>query len=246
MTLSPATRRTILRTAMVEQHIFSAFQPVVDLKTGVLFAHEALARCRTDAFKNPMVMFHAAIEEKCVGELGRLLRHAAIKGCPAVPLFLNVNPNEFDEGWLVQPDDPIFWHDHPVYLEITESVPISHFAYCNSVLKEVRSKGVRIVIDDLGSGYSNLKYIADLEPEIIKLDRELVAGVTQGSRQYRLIKNTIALCHDFGAKVVAEGIETTTELNAVIEAEADFGQGYLIARPAYPAPNYVWPPKAQG
>lgn len=236
---APSAKSPIAET--IEQKlVYIVFQPIVDLVTGKTFAQEALARSATPLFQGPLDLFAAAVEHELVGKLGRVLRTMAIEGAPDTPLFVNVNPNEFAEGWLVQPDDPIFWHEHPLYLEITESVPISHFAMCHGVLQEIRAKGIALAIDDLGAGFSNLKYISDLSPEIVKIDRELVAGLTRGSRQYRLVEHIIRLCEDLGAKVVAEGIETIVELDAVMAAGAHFGQGYLLARPNTPAPLVDW------
>ena len=217
------------------------YQPIVDLETRGTFAFEALARSTSDRFDGPVSLFAAALRDGVCGELGRSLREIAVQHSPQVPLFVNVNPNEFDEGWLVRPDEPIFWHTEAVYLEITESVPLTHFSLCQSVLREIRSKGVFLAVDDLGAGYSNLKYISDLSPDVVKLDRELVAGLTQDSRQHRLVKQLVRLCTEMGARVVAEGIETTEELNAVLDAGVHYGQGFLLARPAFPAPNPVWP-----
>ena len=217
------------------------YQPIVDLETHAIFAHEALARSSSSRFASPVTMFESAMVAGCCGELGRALRQIAIQESPAIPLFVNVNPNEFNEGYLVRPDEPLFWHSESVYLEITESVPLSHFEVCHSILKEIRSKGVALVVDDLGAGYSNLKYISDLVPEVVKLDRELVAGVVHDSRQHRLVRQLVHLCKEMGARVVCEGIETVDELRAVIDAGAHFGQGYLLARPAFPPPDPVWP-----
>src|SRR5690606_19909865 len=136
---------------------------------------------------------------------------------------------------------PIFWHNEEVYLEITESVPIHFFEQCHSVLAEARSKGVKLAVDDLGAGFSNLKYIADLAPDVVKLDRELIAGVSVGTRQHRLMRSLVRLCEDMGARVVAEGIETVEELRAVMEAGVHYGQGYLLARPGFPLPEFTWP-----
>jgi EAL domain-containing protein (putative c-di-GMP-specific phosphodiesterase class I) len=176
-----------------------------------------------------------------IAELGRLHRRQAVARCAGYRLFLNVNPNEFDYGWLVRPDDPIFHHKWPVTLEITESVPIKYFSQCHSILAEIRSKGVALAIDDFGAGYSNLKYIADLKPEVVKIDRELVAGLAPETLQSRLVKSIVVLCHDMGAKVIAEGIETVTELETVMALDVDFGQGYLLGRPADPPPDLIWP-----
>ncbi len=219
----------------------SVFQPVVDLRTRKVFAYEALARSLSPHFNNPIALFSAAIDAGRVGELGRLTRMLSVDGCTEWPLLVNINPNEFDEGWLVRPDDPFYWHDHDIYMEITESVPLSHFELCHSVIAEMRSKGVMLAVDDLGAGFSNLKYIADLSPDLVKLDRDLVAGVTCNSRQHTLVKSIVSLCSQMGAKVVAEGIETADELSAVIDAGVDFGQGYLLARPDYPPPLPAWP-----
>ena len=231
----------LLEQLLAEKLVHPVFQPLVDLKTRKTFAFEALCRSTVEEFRAPPVLFEAAVEHGRVGELGRLLRTMATEECNSYPLFLNVHPNEFEEGWLIRPDDPIFWHSDGVYLEVTESVPLRYFDQCHSVLKEARSKGVRLAVDDLGAGYSNLKYISDLTPEIVKLDRELVAGLSQGTRLFKLVKNIVRLCEDMGARVVAEGIETKQELNAVIDAGAHYGQGYLLAKPSRPPPEVDWP-----
>jgi EAL domain-containing protein (putative c-di-GMP-specific phosphodiesterase class I) len=212
------------------------FQPILDLERSRVFAFEALARTTSKAFPNPPALLAASVEQNCCGELGRVLRMMAVEGCPSHPLFLNVHPHEFSDRWLVRPDDPIFSHDRDIYLEVTESVPLSHYALCNSILREIRGKGVYLAVDDLGAGYSNLKYIADLSPEIVKLDRTLIAGLERESRAQRLVGAIVRLCEELGANVVAEGIETVAELTALRDVGIRFGQGYLFARPAAPPP----------
>lgn len=226
---------------LATDELWVAYQPVVDLRTRRAFAYEALARTTAPEFDGPLSLFASAARYGLTGELGRRLRQLAVEGCPDFPLFLNVNPAELNERWVVQPDDPIFRHSEDVFLEITEGVPLSHFALCQSMLSEVRGRGVHLVVDDLGAGYSNLKYIADLNPRIVKLDRDLVAGLMIGSRLFTLVAGIVRLCNDLNAKVVAEGIETETELAAVIAAGARYGQGFLLARPAAPLPPVNWP-----
>jgi len=215
----------------------AVFQPIVDLLTNRVFAYEALARTSAPGFKSPPEMFDIAIEEGMCGRLGRRIRELAIEGCPDAALFLNVHPNEFADRWLVQPDDPIFSHDSPIYLEITESVPLSHFDLCNSILREIRGKGIHLVVDDLGAGYSNLKYIADLTPEVVKLDRGLISGLPTEQRLRKLVTSICRLCEDLGAQVVAEGIETGAELDAAMDTGVRFAQGYYFARPSAPPPK---------
>jgi len=96
---------------------------------------------------------------------------------------------------------------------------------------------VALAVDDLGAGYSNLKYIADLRPEVVKLDRTLVADLADDRRAQVLVRHIVQLCHELGARVVAEGIELESEMKVVIDCGADYGQGYYFARPAYPAPG---------
>lgn len=229
----------IVRDTLGFTDLAVAFQPLVDLGTGKLFAYEALVRAKHERLKNPIELFDEAIRLQCVGELGRLIREIAVARCPDHALFLNVHPRELDQGWLTRPDDPMFAHEHPVFLEITESVPMSHETYCRGTLAEVRSRGVRLVVDDLGAGYSNLRYIADLEPEVVKLDRALIANLAHSERVFRLVRAITRLCVDLDARVVAEGIERPDELEAARAAGVHFGQGYLIARPD------VTPPKPQ-
>ncbi len=227
---------------VIDQCLLSmVFQPIVDLKKGTIFAYEALSRSRVPEFEDPPALVEAATAAGRVGELGRLQRALASKNCPDWPIFVNISPNEFDEGFLVRPDDAIFRHRKPVYVEITESVPLVFFEQCHSVLAELRRKGARLAIDDLGAGYSNLKYIADLAPDIVKLDRELVAGCALQGSQYELLCSIASLCHQVEARVVAEGVETAEELEAVSAAGIDLGQGFFLGRPKISPAELSWP-----
>jgi EAL domain-containing protein (putative c-di-GMP-specific phosphodiesterase class I) len=221
-----------VQQALETGKLYIAYQPVIDLHSRRTYAFEALVRSEDPELPNALAVIRAAVERGYMGTLGRALRRYAINGCPAHPLFLNVHPDEFSEGWLVRPDDSITEHDKQIYLEITESVPLTHYQHCHSVLREIRAKGVKIAVDDLGAGYSNLKYIADLAPEVVKLDRQLIANITRSSRLHVLVTSIVDLCSKQGARVVAEGIETRDELLAVIETGAQYAQGYFLARPA--------------
>ncbi len=214
------------------------FQPIVRVDSLKVFAYEALVRCRLPEFRDPTVLFERAVEFGCTGPLGRMIREVAMPLCSGHPAFLNVHPSELEDRWLLRPDDPMFLHDHDVYVEITEAVPFTHFSLCHDVLRELRSRAhMHLVVDDLGAGYSNLKSICDLQPKIVKLDRGVIAGTTSGSRQQKLVHAVVRLCEDLGAEVVAEGIETPTEFRALREAGVQLAQGYLLARPGFPLPQ---------
>jgi EAL domain-containing protein (putative c-di-GMP-specific phosphodiesterase class I) len=219
------------------------FQPIVDLRTHDLFALEALVRCTALGLSSPPVLFEHAVKHDYAGRLGRMIREITVERCPGVPIFCNVHPYELSQRWLIRPDDPIFSHDTDVYIEITEAVPFSHYEHCVTVLRELRSRGgVHLVIDDLGAGFSNLKRIVDLHPQVVKLDIELVRGIDREPRQRSLVRSIVSMCREQDAYVVAEGIETPGELAAVIDAGVPYGQGFLLARPAFPAPPVSWPP----
>ena len=229
-----------IHDALSAGDLYVAFQPIVDLERREIFGYEALARCKSGVFKEALALIKEALATACMGELGRELRTMGVHGCPRSALFLNLHPSEFNEGWLVRPDDAMYFHDEPVYLEITESVPLSHFQHCQGLLKEIRGRGISLAIDDLGAGYSNLKYIADLSPEFVKLDRQLIADLHREARLQKLVTSLVTLCDAQNAKVVAEGIETMDELRAVIDTGARYAQGYLFARAALPAPTVDW------
>jgi EAL domain-containing protein (putative c-di-GMP-specific phosphodiesterase class I) len=239
--LFSAEKVRAIHEAVDSGNVGVAFQPIADVRRRRLHAYEALARPRTNVVTSTPEMFEVAIQAGRVAELGRLHRDQAVKRAQGYPLFLNIHPHEFDYGWLVRPDDPMFRHRWPVTLEITESVPLKYFAQCHSVLAEIRRKGVSLAIDDLGAGFSNLKYISDLEPEVVKLDRELIAGLTPDTRQFRLLTSLVDLCHRMEAQVIAEGVETESELEASIQLGVDFVQGYVFGRPADPPPDLIWP-----
>jgi EAL domain-containing protein (putative c-di-GMP-specific phosphodiesterase class I) len=225
-----------------EKDIEVVFQPIVSVTTRRVFAYEALTRCRWPSLANPEVLFEQASRASCCGRLGRIVRAAAMERAGAVPLFVNVHPDELSARWLVRPDDPVFFHDHDVYLEITESAAFTHYDVCVNVLREIRSRtGIYLAVDDLGAGHSNLKRVLDLEPRIVKLDRALITGLDQSYRQQILVRHVVRLCMELGAEVVAEGIETADELSAVIDSGAHYAQGYLLGRPSYPLPPAVWP-----
>ncbi|MEZ4248901.1 MAG: EAL domain-containing protein [Polyangiales bacterium] len=140
--------------------------------------------------------------------------------------------------WLIRPDA---LNTFGAALEITEAAAMGYFDSAD-VLNELCGRtGAQIVVDDLGAGYSNLKRIIDLKPSFVKLDRELTRGLDVAPRQRILVANVVRLCVDLGARVVAEGIETRDELAAVIDCGVHYGQGYLLARPAYPPPMVSWP-----
>jgi EAL domain-containing protein (putative c-di-GMP-specific phosphodiesterase class I) len=218
------------------------FQPIVEMETGALFAHEALVRCKLPQYASPPILFAAAEKERACGHLGRVIRQQTFERCQDMALFVNVHPEELSQRWLVRPDDPLYFHEREVYLEITESAAFTHYDLCMSVLKEVCARaGVHLVVDDYGAGHSNLARILDLNPEIVKLDGALIRGIAKDRRRQLMVRHMVALCVDLGAKVVAECVETVEELKAVADLGVHYAQGFVLARPAFPVPGFDFP-----
>jgi EAL domain-containing protein (putative c-di-GMP-specific phosphodiesterase class I) len=129
-----------------------------------------------------------------------------------------------------------------VYLEITETAAFTHFQLCLDVLKELgRRTGAKLVVDDFGAGHSNLHRVVDLEPAVVKLDLALTRDVQQHKRKQAVVRHMVNLCAELGALVVAEGVETLEELICIRDLGVGYAQGYLLARPAAPAPIAHWP-----
>jgi hypothetical protein len=121
-----------------------------------------------------------------------------------------------------------------VVIEITENQAIADDERISATLAALRARGARLAIDDTGSGYAGLTQVLRLAPDIIKLDRALVAGVHEDAVKAALIASFVRYAHDIGATVCAEGVETMEDLARLADLDVAYGQGYGIARPAAP------------
>jgi EAL domain-containing protein (putative c-di-GMP-specific phosphodiesterase class I) len=218
------------------------FQPIVDLRNGRTFAHEALVRCKDPRYPTPPRLFEAAVGEGACGWLGRAIRDIAFRTCGDNKIFVNLHPQELSSRWLVKPDDPIGFHDRPVYLEITEVAAFEHFELCMRVLKELcRRTGASLVVDDFGAGYSNLERVADLAPAVVKLDMALTRDIHNRKARQIIVRHVVGMCTELGSVVVGEGVETLDELKCLRDLGVGYAQGYLLARPGAPPPAHEWP-----
>ncbi len=111
---------------------------------------------------------------------------------------------------------------------------------CFEALQDVHDLGVRVSVDDYGTGYSSLAYLQDLPVDELKLDRAFIARMDRDPRTAAIVTSTIALAHSLGLPLVAEGVETSAALQVLTAAGCDFGQGYLISRPLEPAEVDGW------
>jgi EAL domain-containing protein (putative c-di-GMP-specific phosphodiesterase class I) len=221
-----------------------AYQPIVTSATGEIFGYEALMRPDAAFLPHPLAMLRAAEQLDQLTELGRIVRQRA-----AVPmlddpargvLFVNLHPIELLDRSLVEEGSPLALMADRVVLEITERVSLDHITDLRARVRQLRGMGFRIAIDDLGSGYSGLSSFAVLQPEIVKIDMKLVRGIDRDPMKQRLIRSITELCKDMGMMVVAEGVETPGEREAVVGLGCDMMQGFLLARPAAAFPGIAW------
>jgi len=125
-------------------------------------------------------------------------------------------------------------------LEITERSSVDEIRDLATRVADLRRMGHRIAIDDLGAGYSGLNSFAVFEPEIVKLDMSLVRGIHLSETKRRIIRSMRQLCSEMGILVVAEGVETVEERDALVELGCDLLQGYLLAKPGPAFPAFEW------
>jgi EAL domain-containing protein (putative c-di-GMP-specific phosphodiesterase class I) len=119
-----------------------------------------------------------------------------------------------------------------IVVELTERSAVADYARLAAALAPLRSAGLRIAVDDVGAGFSSMRHILRLSPELIKLDRTIVAGIDNDPKQRALCAAMVSFSSQIGASLVAEGIETNAELTAVTDMGVNTGQGYLLGRPS--------------
>jgi EAL domain-containing protein (putative c-di-GMP-specific phosphodiesterase class I) len=223
--------------------LWMAYQPIVRWSSRGVLAYEALVRNDDSKLRSPDALF------ECAGELGRLRRLGrAIRRLvadtmahePDRTLFVNLHPQDLDDDELLSSSAPLSAHASRVVLEVTERSALTRVDDLRARLLRLRQMGYRLAVDDLGAGYAGLNWFAQLEPDIVKLDMSLTRDVDTTPTKQRLVQSLTSLCGDLSIAVVAEGIETAGERDAVVACGCDLLQGYLFAKPGrtFPAPTF--------
>lgn len=221
-----------------------AFQPILRASDRSVFGYEALLRTEEPTLIRPPLVVDAAERLNALPRLGRRVRSlAAAAMAQAVPdacLFLNLHPADLADEELFLTAAPLSQLASRVILEVTERAAIEEVDDVERRVHELRQRGFRIAVDDLGAGYAGLSSFALLEPEIVKLDVSLLRDIDQSPVKQKLVASMTALCKDMGFLVVAEGIETAAERDCVVSLGCDLLQGFLFARPGRPFPTATW------
>ncbi len=234
----------------------SVYQPIMDLRRGQVFGWEALARGPEDSyFSSPQMLFDFAEEVGNVFTLERVCREQALAGLGEVgqgqKLFLNIHPQTlgdpgFRPGQTLRLLERYGLGPHNVVFEITERHPIKDFTLFHRTLEHYRSQGYLVAIDDVGTGYSGLSSLAKVRPDFIKVDMSLIRGIDTNPVQRALMETMVTFADKIGCAIVAEGIETQTELTSIVAMGVHYGQGFFLARPQAPKPQLCLPASLLG
>lgn len=216
--------------------LWMAFQPIVSLSAKRAVAYEALVRSDEKGFKTPGPLIEYAERSGRIGELGRAIRELCADAAAHVPrgasLFVNVHAQDLFEADLFSSSSPLASYANNVVLEITERGAIDEVGDILQRVERLRALGYRLAIDDLGAGYAGLTSVAVLEPDYVKLDMSLTRDVGTSPLRQRLVHSMVDACRDTDMRVVAEGVETITELTTLRDLGCDLLQGYHFARPS--------------
>jgi EAL domain-containing protein (putative c-di-GMP-specific phosphodiesterase class I) len=213
-----------------------ALQPIVDLDTRRVVGAEALARFK-DAHGNAIPTERTFLDAHALGlgpELELAIVELALRSEGRLPdglyLALNVSPALIGRDELL---DIVARHDHsrPLVIEITEHQAVEDYGELDAALGRLREHGVRVAVDDVGSGFASFRHVTRVNPEILKLDRSLVCGIDEDPVRQSLASAIVAFARDVGAIVVSEGIESGDELECLMDLAVGCGQGFYLARP---------------
>lgn len=238
-----------LQKIILEEKIYTVYQPIIDLKTSTVFGYEALSRGPPNSeIEAPVILFTLAEEIGLLFDLDRLCRKRSIINAKGKEdgkkLFVNTLPNLIYDPDFSAKNFVEFLKEHKIpvediVFEITERDAIEQFAQFKKALNQYTKAGISIAIDDVGAGYSSLEAIMEIEPTYVKIDASIIRGIHQSKVKQDMLKALDMLTKSVNAKTVAEGVETKEDLLTLKEFNIDYAQGYYFARPgpAFPHPQ---------
>jgi EAL domain-containing protein (putative c-di-GMP-specific phosphodiesterase class I)/CheY-like chemotaxis protein len=211
-----------------------AYQPIFDLKGNTVVGMEALARFPQEPARSTDAWL---AEADAVGRLAEMelaafrMALADLDRLPALTyLSLNVSPATILSAELAAEleDGPL----ERLVLEVTEQARVDDYVALREALADLRADGLRLAVDDAGAGFASLRHIVLLRPDLIKLDRTLTNEVHTDNARQALVLALVAFGSQIGAAVVAEGVESEEQLEALRQSGVRFGQGFHLGEPA--------------
>jgi EAL domain-containing protein (putative c-di-GMP-specific phosphodiesterase class I) len=224
---------TRIHRAIEENELSTVFQPIWDVEAMRPIGFECLARFSATPYRSPDQWFAEAAE---VG-MGPALELDAIRRAlktilrfpPAIYLGVNVSPavilgGEFAEVFREAPLERLI-------VEVTEHSTVDNYDELLAVLRPLRERGLRLAVDDAGAGYSSLRHILNMQPDFIKLDITLTRNIDLDPARKALAQALVGFAKDTGSRIIAEGVERRSELEALRSIGVRTVQGYLLGRP---------------
>jgi diguanylate cyclase (GGDEF)-like protein len=241
------TMETELRRAVERQELRVHYQPIVSASSGKAIGFEALVRWQHPerGMISPAEFIPVAEESGLISSIGRWVLQEACREAQSWQsrlhhsdsLFVSVNlsakqflqPNLTAE--ILQTVQESGLEPHRLHLEITESALLDNPETSNQTLVELRAHGIHLYLDDFGTGYSSLSYLHSFPFDALKIDRSFVSKLGEGSEHVGMVSAIIAIARSFGMDVIAEGVETSTQLVQLQELGCHNIQGYYFSRP---------------
>jgi EAL domain-containing protein (putative c-di-GMP-specific phosphodiesterase class I) len=221
-----------------------AMQPILSWRTRSIFAYEALLRTDEPTLRNPLDFVDAAERLGRIADLGRHVRRRIAEALIRLPssavVFVNLHPSDLLDDELVSSDGALTPFARGVVLEVTERATLGGLHGLPARIGELRERGFRIALDDLGAGYAGLSSFALLTPEVVKVDMSLIRSIHRSPIKQKLFRSFATLCRDLNTELIAEGVESPEERDCLNDLGGDLYQGYLFARPGrgFPQPIY--------
>jgi EAL domain-containing protein (putative c-di-GMP-specific phosphodiesterase class I) len=209
------------------------FQPIVNIADHEVVGLEALSRFSGEPLRSPDLWFGEAAAVGLGPDLEMMAVQAAIDQLDRLPedafLAVNVSPELVMSGRLDYLSEEGVCSR--LVLELTEHVAVDDYGPIRLSINPLREQGARLAVDDTGAGFSSMRHIVLLKPEIIKLDSSLTHGVDHDPARRALASSLVSFAKDVGASLIAEGVETPEELVTLEGLGAPWVQGFHIARP---------------
>jgi len=238
-----------LGRALDREEFSLVYQPVVDLESCAIVGAEALLRWNRPGTEpvGPDEFIPIAEETGAIDEIGQwVLEQACIQhvkwsraGLPPTRIAVNLSPRQLIQPGLPEAVEHVIRSTGVLpanlELELTETALIENIEEASAMIIALRALGVRLSIDDFGTGYSSLGYLRRFSFDRLKMDRSFVADLTTDSKSKAVAQGLIALAHNLGLQVTAEGVETLEQAEFLRLNGCDQCQGYLAARPLPPA-----------
>jgi diguanylate cyclase (GGDEF)-like protein/PAS domain S-box-containing protein len=238
-----------LRGALACNQFRVYFQPIVELATGRIDKAEALIRWQHPerGLVNPSEFIPLAEETGLILEIGDWVFHESMRWAkrwrelhnPLLQISVNKSPVQFykdgDEhsAWLLHLRE-LDLPGQCLSIEITEGLLMDQNVSINSALITLRNSDIQVSIDDFGTGYSSLSYLKKFHIDYLKIDQSFVRDLATDPNDLALSEAIIVMAHKLGIKVIAEGVETETQRDLLMDAGCDYAQGYLYSRPVPP------------